>query len=1230
MTLPDDVQNGLAQVARLLDDPALEPNPDRTDWLAARAALDHVQTTLERQVLARLGVLAGAGAGSGAHATNTAGADARRAVVDATGIVAATLHAAGDTRSARALFERAVAMAGSSPQKAGFAAALREPTSFTMLAHAHWLAARGKPDAAAERRWQVLQTTNEPALQAAAQEAIGEVSRGTRDPAATPRGSSDATARASLAMPRHAHREPGRGRTRTVLVRLAVAALILLALGVAGLKKYRNSPGQRVSAATDAAENLVGHDANAAGDAFADVIDTWYGKVDDDTLDRAADGLVRTALAPIREPFTVDQLDAARRAVARYELLPPRLRQGPAQARLARALLGWADQLGSTGGTASTEGAAIIASTASGVSDRAASARAALRLLDELARVDSKVDGTARRMALRRELAASMAADEPVGALRLYLENGGTDRASLDGAAALLPPVLASPSLLIDLEDVLRMWLPLAEKDIALAPLVERTRHALGAAQRRRHDAARQALLDEPDEAKLRAALVAAPSDQELTVALAEILAARGDTQHALELLGAFGKPGALVGRARVLLAQLLRDGGDLAGADAVLSGWLAWRLAPFQDTAQRFVAADRDARVRLTDALRSGQHDQELNPKVEHLSEAARDRFLAEWFEAKIAADTSLSGLRLAWERHADVVPASLLLGQVKLERARAAADPARATLLADAERAFLGIQLVAEGDPSYHLGLGQVYFRLGRPADGEKEFGIVRAAADPVQLMELADRYRELGMQDRARVVATEVVDDQDAPEALRDSAAVLLSILAVDEEEQEKWLRRAHNEQAGLDLLSLEGARLEREGKLAEADAKYAAVAEAWSKDARRSPISANNAALAMLARFATTGDVGHVDRAVALLEGGLRLEPDQTLVIDNLADLLDYRTRLRVLARHVDVRALRPGESETRTLIRALEDGPRGDEVRAALRKDVGLRRALELRRRQQALSPQAPGAYLREFLLLVELGDDAGMRAVVARVTGLSDFHGGESDEAKRRWRAGALDETIARVARARAARATRFLDAPGEASALTVAAAWLLLGNAELELARVGGNFDAASRAIVAFSKAVEIAPDLGSRDDLGWAQLHAGILATVTVDESIQALWKDAARRYPLWMAAWTVATSEHGRLFVSTLRLRPEARQAAASFRFADPGVADYAVAWLLGAVWNDDKLAVVFDRESTRLRYELTVRLFPDDEDKAAEARFFAARGQGTGAPAAATPAATSPLR
>ncbi len=1221
MTLSEEVKDVIAQLARLLDDPVLEPNPDRSDWASARAALDHVQTVVETQLLARLA----AGA-----APLAAGADVQRAAADVTALIAATLQASGRSPAARGLFERALGLATSMQQKAGFAAAVREPSTFVLLAHAHWLEARGKLGPAAARREQVRQVTSEPALRTAAEDALGKAPppRASGDPVRSAPvlfrlngcglgiygnrdrrsdGTSIATYCLSLfwipVLPLRAYRvvrdgdrvgfishEPLSQLTRIVRTTLLAGVVLLIVAG--GISKWQGSPERKARKAIAAAEQVEKKGPpDAAVAAWEHVLEDWDGKVDSATLAPAANALVRIAIAGVHQPFQPADLDAERRVVARYEQLPEPQRDATRK-RLTAALLAWADQLGAADG---------------------GHARAGLRLLDELARIDPDTDLGARRVTLRRGLAAALASDEPIGALRLLLQNGG-DQESLTTARTLLAPVVHSPSLILDLDDLLDSWLGYAERFEGTAELAKQVRAAVAEARQRKQDSARQALLDEPDEAKLRAALASAPSDQELTVALAQLLAARGDLAGAAGLLEAFGKPGTLVGGARVMLASLRRETGDLVGAEAVLSGWLDWRLAPFQEAAQRYVSAERNLREKLVADLKAGRYDGELAPKVEGMSEADRNHFLGQWFEDRLGSDANLATLRQGWQRHIDVVAASLLLGQVKLERARAASGSERDALLAGAEQAYLGVQSVAAGAPSYHLGLGQVYYRLGRPADGEKQFDEARTIGAPETLMELADKYRDLGIYDRARVEAEKVADNESAGEPLRNSAAVLRSMLADNEEDEEKWLRRSQNEQAKLGLLQLEAGRLLRDGKPAEADAKYAEVARAYGKNAAVDSASANNAAIALLQRFVCTGDLGHIDQAIKLHETSVRLRPDDSIGIVNLANALLYRARLRVLDRWVQVRVLRPAAGEVETALGALESGPLGEQVRAALRLEPAFRRALDLVRRRETLSPQETGGYLKEFEMLAEIRDDAGLRALIARVTPLSGFHTADHNDQQRRWLAGETDAQYARSLHGQLARLQRVADLPDDkASARTRAAAWVLISGSDAQLATIEHEPAIFDHAESAARKALALAPDVGSKNLLGWTLLGRAFEQAGAGDDDLTRTWKTAQRRYPTWLAAWTLATSEHGSAYLAALRAQPGARESASLVDVSDPGPGDWALFWLLGDEARQRALLPGFDRERSRLSYELRTHLFADDEDEQLEARFFAGRGQ-----------------
>jgi hypothetical protein len=88
-----------------------------------------------------------------------------------------------------------------------------------------------------------------------------------------------------------------------------------------------------------------------------------------------------------------------------------------------------------------------------------------------------------------------------------------------------------------------------------------------------------------------------------------------------------------------------------------------------------------------------------------------------------------------------------------IKLRRANSLDGAARTTVLAEAERLFLAIRDEADGSTDFRLGLGQVYHRLGRAAQGDREMAAVLREGGPQEKLSVANVYRELGNRDRAR---------------------------------------------------------------------------------------------------------------------------------------------------------------------------------------------------------------------------------------------------------------------------------------------------------------------------------------------------------------------------------------------------------------------------------------------------------------------------------------------
>ncbi len=190
-------------------------------------------------------------------------------------------------------------------------------------------------------------------------------------------------------------------------------------------------------------------------------------------------------------------------------------------------------------------------------------------------------------------------------------------------------------------------------------------------------------------------------------------------------------------------------------------------------------------------------------------------------------------------------MVPTVLSLGTLKLLRASEQSGAEQARTLNEAERLFLSIGSDAEGLPAYHLGLAQVYYRLGKIADGEREFGEVLSKAEPPLELSVARAYREVGAIPRARAVTEAVYEEGGSPH--REAAALLMSLMADTMEDRRTWLTRAdqQNTLVQTNLLEIEADKACSNGQEQEGDRKYREAARRHLEGSEHDESGFNNA-------------------------------------------------------------------------------------------------------------------------------------------------------------------------------------------------------------------------------------------------------------------------------------------------------------------------------------------------------------------------------------------------
>jgi hypothetical protein len=1203
---------GMRLVEELLFEEMLRPDPARSDWASLEGRVQLVGNTVRKSILETLPANLDA-AGEGAPLST--------AVANLLGAAGALLFAAGDKFGSDRLLSRAAEIAPQGPLRDELLAGRRDPRAFCHLNHARWLLAHGRGSLAKAPLRAVTNETQEAALKRAAREAP----RAPRPLTSAPPlfrlngfgmgiyGSRDARGDGSYVttyclsalwipiLPLAAYRvrqvegnryqflsrEPlGRGARGFQL------ALLLAALGwggYAGLRAYLESPWRLARVGVEEAQRL--ERSGKSSEAMTQYLTTVSRFADRADVTPAAEGVLRLAAASVKEPCRPEDVAVAGRVVAAYDRLPVSARSGAPTAHLSRRLLGWSDQIGTTD---------------------ASHVRAALSVLDLAAHVGEKADAATvatRRKELRRTLADALAAsDRPMDALSHYLMLDDVE--SFQAAQEAIASFGDGPSLWAEAAPEVRQWIDRAAKTperAATAAQFEKRLEQAAAAT-----AASSVILETGNEKRIAAALARAPRDQELTVGLAGVRRQQGDAPGCLSLLAALGPPGHLTGDAQRLLGACAADTGDLIRGEKVLAALLDERLPAFVRARKEYFGATDQLERKLEDQADRGLLPADVNKAIEAAPQNKKSEVFQKWVDATMSKDARLGALRAEYLRHGAVVGASLTLGSVELRRAGDSTGDERRIHLEGAERAFLSVREEAEGGTSFHLGLGQVLYRLGKVEEGAKELQSLLDRKEPDLTLAVANAYRELGIDTRTREIAEALYASATSPE-VRLAAASTRAYVFIDLDDEELWLSRSDPRSSHVQtrLLETRAYRLLRDGKNAEADRSFAQAVEIYDRRSAHEPSAANNAAIALMGRYSATGDLVHMRGAVARLEASARLAPDDAILLGNLASALEDLSNLAVLERWVRGRDLLANGSEAAVLLSSMSAGPLRDEVLDALRKEPSFQRQLDVTRQEQILAPQKPEPYFRQLHWLRWNHDTAGLEALTRLVDQVTAIDQGDP-EVRQVWRSGAKDaqgradaQKVVRRSEERVRRVEKIGHAP------TIACAYLLYADDLDTLAYYDPSPEAYAASAAAYRRASAAWPEVAASTGLADALVKVAGWRAAGSAPSLKAAMDKERRIYSIVTLLHRAATGSAGAEVLAALRRQPEMAEAARLRRLSStrlPGLTDWIVARLAGDEALERAAASAFARRDLALSLSLDVKLRPGSEEDQSDLALF----------------------
>jgi len=669
-----------------------------------------------------------------------------------------------------------------------------------------------------------------------------------------------------------------------------------------------------------------------------------------------------------------------------------------------------------------------------------------------------------------------------------------------------------------------------------------------------------------------------------------------GDLAGAHALLDPLGAPGRLSGAAQLARANVLSDEGELTEAASLLRHYVDARLPAFQAAQRAYRTAFDERTGALERQLQSGLAPYELESRLRDVTDEEGQQIVQAWFLEQITGDENLNQLRSALVSQSGVVQSILALAMLELRLGNDTVGEVRDGHFREAERLFLAIRDEAEGLPSFHLGLGQVYHRLGRPSEGDAEIAQIIAIGDPTLELEAAHTYRDLGINSRASELATSVYDRGVAPSA--GAAAVLMSLLAPTLEDEELWLGRADQSSpfVQVNLLQARARRTARDGDLRQAERLFGQVAERHLSmgTGAHETASLNNAAIATQQRYECSGNPAHLARAVELMEQALRQSPESGLTASNLADLHAYAGRVAVLDRFVHTRELHLDGRSAEDLLEWLLAGDQHDAVLAPMRKDAPPRRPVEIARQAQALSPQRTDAYEAELTILEALGDEAGLTQLRERISRVSNLETSVTAAQAERFQRGELDATVlASLESAITARRGR-VEALRGGHAPSFAAASVMLAGSLLERGQVRREAADLAEAIAILRAAEATAPGLGTRSALGWALAGQGLLEVSSASPAAGSIVEQGWRSAPFGVIAARLHADAAARSAASSSATLREAASSLHGIR--DQGVQSMALANLV----DDAELLSAARAEASTARsrtaFEIRVALAP----------------------------------
>jgi hypothetical protein len=481
---------------------------------------------------------------------------------------------------------------------------------------------------------------------------------------------------------------------------------------------------------------------------------------------------------------------------------------------------------------------------------------------------------------------------------------------------------------------------------------------------------------------------------------------------------------------------------------------------------------------------------------------------------DQQMSASNELKAVVRGLRESAAIVPVALDLGVLSVQRAQTLHDPAaRNAQFEAAEKVFLSIRGMAGNSDGYRLYLGQVYYWLGKQAEGRKLFDELMAAhqREAGVVLQVASVLRSVGSVEEDRALAEEAYGKA-SENNVRWSAAFIRSLMSADSDDELTWLERSDRSDGRIraNIHSSRGLIAERKGQRAVAKNEYEMAADEFAK-MPESATQLNSAALVHLALYGMDGDPKERDTGIAQLDQALALQPTDSVLLYNNEAAVSTAAAATLVSDKIDLPLLH--RAADYSLVDFLYDDEAAHQrVRQVLGNDAAMKKGLAYSEKAILLAPRLPRNYSLPGTIAVLLDDASAMKAIAVRATA-AKLDKSDGKEAMRKLLDPAEFPKQQEEARAQAKQAAALMEQPAvQRNAATWAVAAHSWVESELALARLGQPFDVDG--IVKVSrKARAVSPS-------------AGTLSTL-----VEALQVRAAQRLAKASPAFATTLARNGR---------------------------------------------------------------------------------------------------